>query len=62
MKTENEDVKFERCSCGATLIPIWNDWWDGDKHIKGIDLNVYKTTQHHLTMILFWKLVNQDTV
>lgn len=37
MKTENDDAKFENCNCGATLIPIWNDWWDGNKHIKGID-------------------------
>ena len=37
MKTENDDVKFGRCSCGAALIPIWNDWWDDNKHIRGID-------------------------
>lgn len=37
MKMENDDAKFESCSCGATLIPIWNDWWDGNKHIRGID-------------------------
>ena len=37
MQTENDDAKFGRCSCGAALIPIWNDWWDDNKHIRGID-------------------------
>ena len=37
MKNEVDDVQFGRCNCGAALIPIWNDWWDDNKHIRGID-------------------------
>ena len=30
-------ASFGLCNCGEELIPIWNDWWDDNKHIKGID-------------------------
>lgn len=55
-----DDSKFGRCTCGAALIPIWDDWWDDNKHINFVVLNVYLIPLLRLILILFWKLVNQD--
>lgn len=38
MSDTDKDAKFGRCTCGAALIPIWDDWWDDNKHIKGISV------------------------
>ena len=38
MSDTDEDAKFGKCTCGAALIPIWDDWWDDNKHIKGISV------------------------
>lgn len=31
-----DDSKFGRCDCGEELVPIWDTWWDDNKHIRGI--------------------------
>ena len=36
MSETDEIPRFGRCSCGEELIPIWDDWWDDNKHIRGI--------------------------
>lgn len=33
---DEDEVGFGRCTCGATLIPIWDTWWEDDKHIRGV--------------------------
>lgn len=31
-------IDFGKCKCGGRLVPIWNEWKDGDKTIRGIDV------------------------
>lgn len=32
----NDEAEYGRCTCGAALIPIWDAWWEDDKHIRGV--------------------------
>lgn len=40
METDDDEdfPEFGQCYCGANLIPIWDEWWDGDKKIRGVSV------------------------